>query len=224
MARGQNATDIHNLCKPAKVYADDDPWFAAMAAGGGSYVFFFATEGTPEEMRARLDPRRGKLHAVLRYPTDLKDNGRFLLPDAMRKGTYGDFVTMKVPLGSKKAKAATVALGMSTEQVKNLFSSATDHANEEHAVVFDSVYDDNKYLLLFTPEGDGNTHGPKLDKLTEVIYRHGDKPETIYLLPRNKRGKPVAAEHRKLLGIDGGNSGTGTSSSTEKASAARQPR
>ncbi len=215
---GQSAVDIQNLCRPAQVYADDDPWLAAMAAGGGSYVFFFAAEGTPEEMRGRLDARRDKLYAVLRYPTESKDNGTFLLPGTKQDKTYGDFVTMNVSLGLKKAKAATVALGMSTEEVKQLFSSATDHANEDHAVVFDSVYDDNKYLLLFTSEGDGKTHDPKLDKLSEVIYRHGDKPEAIYLLPRNKRGKPVAAEHRELLGIDGGKSDTGTSSSAEKSS------
>ncbi len=217
VALGQSAVDIHNLCRPAKVCADDDPWLAAMAAGGGSYVFLFAAEGTPEEMRGRLDPRRDKLYAVLRYPTDSKDNGTFLLPGTMQDKTYGDFVTMKVPLGLEKAKAATVALGMSTEEVKHLFPSAPDLANEDHAVVFDSVYDDNKYLLLFTPQGDGTTHNPKLDKLAEVIYRHGDKPETIYLLPRNKRGKPVAAEHRKLLKINGSNSGTGNSTSDDSA-------
>ena len=80
VALGQSAVDIHNLCKPAKVYADDDPWLAAMAVGGGAYVFLFAAEGTPEEMRGRLDPRRGKLYAVLHYPTDSRDNGKFLLP------------------------------------------------------------------------------------------------------------------------------------------------
>lgn len=213
VALEQSAIDVDKLCRPAKVYADDDPWLIAMAAGGGTYVFFFAAEGTPEEMKGRLDPRRDKLYAVLRYPTDSRDNGTLLLPDTMRDKTYGDFVTMKVPLGLKKAKAATVALGMSTEEVKHLFSSAPDRANENHAVVFDSVYDDNKYLLIFTPEDDGKTHDPKLDKLSEVIYRLGDKAEAIYLLPRNKRGKPVAAEHRELLGINGSKSGTGKSDS-----------
>ncbi len=217
VALGQNAIDIYNLCKPAKVYADDDPWLAAMAAGGGAYVFFFAAEGTPEEMRGRLDPRRDKLYAILRYPTESKDSGTFLLPGTKKNGTYGDFVTMKVPLGLDKAKAATVALGMSTEEVKQLFPSATDHADEDHAVVFDSVHD-NQYLLLFTPKADGNTHDPEFDKLSEVIYRHGDKPEVIYLLPRDKRGEPVAAEHRKLLGLEGDKSGADTSSSAEPSS------
>jgi hypothetical protein len=82
---------------------------------------------------------------------------------------------------------------------RHLFSSAPDRAEEQHAVVFDSVYNDNRYLLIFTPGGEGRLHDLKLDKLSEVIYRLGDKEEAIYLLPRNRRGTPVAAEHRKLL-------------------------
>lgn len=217
VALGQSAADIYGLCRPAKVYADDDPWLAVKAAGGGAYVLFFAAEGTPEEMRGRLDAQRDKLYAVLRYPADSKDNGTCLLPGTKKDGAYGDFVTLRVPLGLDKAKVATVLLGMSTEEVKQLFPSATDHADEDHAVVFDSVHD-NQYLLLFTPNADGNTHDPEIDKLSEVIYRYGDKPEVMYFLPRDKRGEPVAAEHRELLGLEGDHSGADTSNSTETSS------
>ena len=203
VALGQSAVDIHGLCKPAQVYADDDPWLAAAAAGGGSYVFFFAAEGTPEAMLGQLDPRNGSLYAVLHYPTDTRDKGTFVLPGEMSDKTYGDFVTLKTPCGPEKAKVATVALGMSTDEVKHLFPSTTDLAREHHAIVFDSVLPGSKYLLLFTPADDTTPHDPQLDKLSEVICRHGDEPEAIYLLPRSKRGKPVAAEHRRLLGMDG---------------------
>lgn len=219
---GQNAIDIYALCKPAKIYADDDPWLAAEAAGGGSYVFFFTAEGTPEALQDRLDPRRGKLYAVLRYPTDSTDNGTFVLPDAMSNRTYGDFVTLKVPVGLNKAKAATVVLGMSTEEVEHLFFGATDRASENHAVVFDSIYDNNKYLLLFTPGGAGTAGDPKFDELSEVICRHGDKPEASYLLPRSKRGKAVAAEYRELLGMASGELDTDTTSLPEKESTERR--
>ncbi len=201
---GQTARDVYNLCKPAKVYADDDPWFTYLAADGGAYAFLFSAEGTAEEMKGRLDPRRNKLYAVLRYPRESRDGGKLLLPGTMRDKTYGDFVTLKVPLGPDKAKVATVALGMNVEEVKHLFPGASDSAGENHAVVLDSVYADSKYLLIFTPQDDGDTHDPQPDKLpdklSEVIYRFGKKAETIYLLPRNKRGKPVAAKHRELLG------------------------
>jgi hypothetical protein len=115
VALEDSAIEVFNRCKPAKVYADDDPWLIAIAAGGGTYVFFFAAEGTLEEMKGRCDPRRDKLYAVLRYPTDSRENGTFLLPGAAGDKTYGDFITMKVPVGPDKAKAATVALGMSSE-------------------------------------------------------------------------------------------------------------
>jgi len=208
VALGQSAMDVHRLCKPAKVYADDDPWLIATAAGGGAYVFLFAAEGTAEEMRGQLDPRRGKLYAVLRYPTDAREKGRFLLPDTTSEKTYGDFVTMKVAFGPKKAKAATVVLGMSAVEVKRVFPSASDRTGANHVVVFGSVYGDDKYLLIFTPKDDGKTYDPKLDKLSEVIYGLSDKLDAVYLLPRNKRGKPVAAEYKKVLGINGGKSGT----------------
>jgi hypothetical protein len=126
----------------------------------------------------------------------------------MRDKICGDFVTMKVPLGPKKAKAATVALGMSTEEVKHLFPSAPDRAIENHAVAFDSVYDDNKYLLIFTPHNDGKTHDPQLDRLSEVVYRFGDKAEVIYLLPRKKRGKPLPDKYRALLEDSWSDTGT----------------
>ena len=45
VALGQSAREVFNLCKPAKVYADDDPWLGCMAAGGGHYVLFFQAEG-----------------------------------------------------------------------------------------------------------------------------------------------------------------------------------
>jgi hypothetical protein len=208
---GQSAIEVYNLCRPVKVYADDDPWLICLADGGGTYVFFFCAEGAAEEIRGRLDPRRDKLYAVLRYPTESRDNGKFVLPGSMRDKTYGDFVTLKVPLGADRAKVASVALGMSAQEVKHLFPSAPDHADENHAVVYDSAYNGCKYLLIFTPQDDGNTRDPKLDKLSEVIYRLGSKAEPIYLLPRNKRGRPAAAKHRELLGIGGSKSGAGKS-------------
>jgi hypothetical protein len=204
----QSAIDVYNLCKPAKVYADDDPWLIAMGAGDGMYVFFFAAEGTPEEMRGRLDPRRDKLYAVLRYPTDSRDNGTFLLPSTMGDKTYGDFVTLKVPLGPDKAKAATVALGMSSEDVMRLFRPALDHTEKDYVILFDSIHDGGRYLLIFSPQDDSSTYDPKFDKLSQVMYWPGGQAESIFLLPRKKRGEPLPAKYRALL--DDSRSDTGT--------------
>ena len=80
VSAGQSAMAVFNLCKPAKVYVDDDPWFICPAADGGHYLLMFASEGAVKELQKRLDPNRDKLYAVVHYPKQPGDEGRFLLP------------------------------------------------------------------------------------------------------------------------------------------------
>jgi hypothetical protein len=190
---GQTASEIFNLCKPARVYADDDPWLAYAAAGGGSYLLLFTAEGTAKEMRGRLDPRHDTLYAVVHYPTDFKSNGRFLLPETMRKRTCGDFVTLKVPIAPDKVRVATAALGMNTTDVMGLFRPAVDHAEEDHVIVFDAINRGARYLLVLSRQGDGGT-------LSEVAYWSGEDAEPRFLLPRSKRGVRVPDDYRVRFG------------------------
>ena len=43
------------------------------------------------------------------------------------------------------------------------------------------------------------THDPQLDKLSQVMYCPGGKSESIFLLPREKRGEPIPANYKTLL-------------------------
>lgn len=199
VALGQTAKDVLNRCKPAKVYADDDPWLGYAAAKGGSYVLMFAAEGTVSDMRGRPDPGRDKLYAVMQYPTESPKDGKFLLPAALRDTTCGDIVTLKVLLAPDKARVATVALGLSTKDVERLFTPATDQAKAADVVLFDSIHDGDRYLLVFSPPDGNDAHEPKRDKLSQVMYCPGEKPESIFLLPREKRGEPLPANYKTLL-------------------------
>ena len=194
VALGQSAKKVVDLCKPAKVYADDDPWLSYQAAGGGGYVLFFSHQDTAN----RLDPRRGSLYAVAHYPTGSRDGGAFLLPEAMRGKICGEHITLKVALGPDERKVATVALGMSTQDVMHLFRPAHDHADGDHSILYDSA-DGGRYLLTFSPEGDSHTHDSQHDKLSEVMYRPGGQKETFFLLPHRKRGQPLPAAYVTLL-------------------------
>jgi len=192
---GQSAGKVVALCKPPKVYADDDPWLAYKATGGGGYVLFFSHQGP----QGRLDPRGGSLYAVAHYPTGSRDDGTFLLPAAMRGKTCGQHITLKVTLGPGKRKVATVALGMSIRDVASLFEPAHDDAEEDHAILYGSA-DGGRYLLTFSPTGDGAASDSQHGKLSEVMYRPGGQKETYFVLPRAKRGKPLPAEYVTLLG------------------------
>ncbi len=196
VALGQSGFDVYRLCKSAKIYADDDPWLIAMAAGEGMYIFLFCAEGTPEEMRGRLDPRRDKLYALLRYPTDARDKGKFLIPKTMEGRDCGDFVTLKVPLGPDTARVATVAEGMNRTDVMQLFAPAVDHAEHEQMALFDAIHNNGRYLLLFdSGDADNKT-------LSTVMYWPGGENKSMLLLPRGQHDKAIPAKHRLLLERD----------------------
>jgi hypothetical protein len=199
VALGQTATEVLHLCKPAKVYADDDPWLGYVAAGGGSYVLMFSAEGTVNEMKGRRDPGRDKLYAVMHYPTESRKDGTILLPATLRDRTCGDIVTLKVTLAPDKAKVATVALGLSTEDVMHLFRASPDDAKKDDGILFDSINEGDRYMLLFSPPNDSSGHDPKRDRLSQVMYWPGGQSAAIFLLPREKRGEPVPAKYRALL-------------------------
>jgi hypothetical protein len=48
VAIGQTALEVVNRCKPAKAYADDDPWLRYAAAAGGHYVLWYCAEGATQ--------------------------------------------------------------------------------------------------------------------------------------------------------------------------------
>ena len=129
----------------------------------------------------------------------MREGGEFLFPETLRGKTCGDFVTLKVRHGPDKSKAATVALGMSTQDIKRLFQPASDRADEDRSILYDSS-DGGKFLLIFSPQDGGNRHNPRHDTLSELIYRPGRETEALFLLPRKKRGEPLPAEYRTLLG------------------------
>ena len=169
------------------------------AAAGGSYVLLFASEGPAGQLTERLDPSRDTLYAVLHYPSESQEKGTFLLPANLSNKSCGEIVTLKVPTTSDKARALTVALGLSTADVMQLFHPATDRAQGNDAILFDSIYDRDRYLLVFvTPDGNGK-HDPKSDKLSEVIYWQAGSSTATYLLPRAKRGDEVPSKYRALV-------------------------
>jgi hypothetical protein len=186
---GQTASEIVDLCRPARPYADDDPWLAYMASGGGSYLLLFTAEGTAEELRGKPDSSHDTLYAVVHYPTESKSDGEFLLPETMRERTCGDFVTLKVPIALEKVRAATVALGMNAADVMRLFQPALDHVEEDDTIILDAIDRGARYVLILSAQGDDRT-------LSEVVYRSGEDAESVYLLPRGKRGVPVPDDHR----------------------------
>ena len=102
----------------------------------------------------------------------------------------GDFVTLKVPLSPDKARGATVVCGMTADDVMQLFRPARDHAKEDDLVLLDAIHENGRYLLVFSPEDDSNTHEPKADTLSEVAYWPGSQRESIFLLPRKTRATP----------------------------------
>jgi hypothetical protein len=195
----QSAKEVFKRLEPVPVAADDDPWLLYAAARGGHYALFFCAEGTVREMKGRLNPGRDKLNAVVHYPTEAQVDGKFLLPEKMRGTTVGEFFTLKVQLSPQKARVATVALGMSSKDVLDLYRPETDHAVEDHAIVYDSIDDDGRYLLIFSSRDDGGTHVPKLDALSQVIYQPRAQAESTYLLPRSKRGELVPAMYKPIL-------------------------
>lgn len=195
VALGQSAREVLTRLKPAPAAADDDPWLLYMAAGGGHYVLFFCAEGAAREMQGRLDPGRDKLCAVVHYPTESPVDGKFLLPKKMRGKTAGDFVTLKVRVGPQRARVATAALGMTAKDVMHLYRPARDRAEEDDAIVFDSIDDGGRYLLVFSSRADGD----KLKSLSEVVYWPGGQKESLVLLPRDKRGEPVPAAQQAIL-------------------------
>jgi hypothetical protein len=197
VALGQSAKEVFTRLQPAPVAADDDPWFLYAAAGGGHYALFFRAEGTPRQMQGRLNPGRDKLYAVVHYPTKAEVDGKFLLPEKMRGTTVGEFFTLKVQISAQKARVATVALGMSANEVLGLYCPVTDRAEEANAIVFDSIDDGGRYLLIFSSRRD--KRDPKLDALSQVIYQPGARAESSYVLPRIKRGEPVPAMYKAIL-------------------------
>lgn len=197
VALGQSAKDVFTHLQPAPVAADDDPWLLYAAAGGGHYALFFRAEGTLRQMQGRLPPGRDKLYAVVHYPTEAEVDGKFLLPEKMRGTTVGEFFTLKVQISTQKARVATVALGMSAKEVLDLYRPATDHAAEANAIVFHSIDDGGRYLLIFSSRR--GKREPKLHMLSEVIYQPGAQAESSYLLPRSKRGEPVPAMYKAIL-------------------------
>jgi hypothetical protein len=205
IALGQSGFEVYKLCKSAKIYADDDPWLIAMSAGEGMYAFFFLAEGTPEEIRGQLDPRRDKLYAVIRYPTNTRDNGEFLIPKKMDGRDCGDFVTLRVSLSSDKARAATVTLGMTTKDVMRLFRPAQDHEESNDLILLDAIHNNGRYLLRFSTQADKDTDTPRADRLSQVMYWPGGQQKSIFLLPREKRGKTVPANCRSILERGTGN-------------------
>lgn len=198
VSAGQSAMAVFNLCKPAKVYVDDDPWLICPAADGGRYLLMFASEGTVKELKKRLDPNRDKLYAAVHYPKKPGDKGRFLLPKSWNETACGEFVTPRVRLDGDKAKVATVTLGMSTDEVTQLLGPAPDRRGDDRGIVYDSI-GGGKYLLVFAPPKDKGKQEKKRDALSEVFYRPPGKAEALYLLPREKRGKAVPGEYKKLL-------------------------
>jgi hypothetical protein len=204
----QSAREVYRLCRPAKVYADDDPWLICPAVGDGYYAIFFSAEGTAKEMQGRLDPSRDQLYAVVRYPTDTRENGKFLLPPSMKNRTCGDFVTLKVPLGPTKVRVATVAFGMTANDVMQIFQPAPDRAKADQLVLFDAMHRDGRYLLLFSPQDESDTRTPKVEELSQVIFWPGGQEESMFLLPRKNRDAPVPGKYRAVL--EGGKSSKGS--------------
>ena len=205
---GQSAREVVNLCRPAKVYADDDPWLIYPAAGGGYYVFMFSAEGTSKQMQGRLDPSRDRLYAVVRYRTDARENGKFLIPTTMDGRNCSEFVTLKVPLSPDKARVATAVCGMTADDVMKLFRPARDHIEKDDLVLLDAIHENGRYLLVFSSGDDNTTHEPKANTLSEVAYWPGGQRESIFLLPRKKRGEPAPAKYRAILEDSKSNKGT----------------
>jgi predicted methyltransferase len=199
VASGQTAREILRLCKPAKVSADDDPWLGYPAAAGGSYVLLFAAEGTSDQMKGRLDPNRDKLCAVIRYPSESQENGKFLLPETLREKTCGELVTLKVPIAQDKARVVTMALGLSTEDIMQLLQPASDLAKSEDLVLLDAIDNGDRYLLVFSPPDHQSAHDPKTDTLSTVIYWQGGPSAASFLVPQQKRGVAVPAEYCAIL-------------------------
>ena len=195
VALGQSAMEVIDQCEPAKASVHDDPVLFYHAAGGGGYLLFFSHEDT----RDPPDARRSSLYAVAHYPAQITDGGVFLFPETLRGKPCGDFVTLKVPHGPDKGITASVTLGMSTQDVKRLFQPAADRADGDRSILYDSS-DGGKFLLIFSPQDGGNRHNPRHDTLSELIYRPGRETEALFLLPRKKRGEPLPAEYRTLLG------------------------
>ena len=193
VALGQNALKVIKMCRPARAYADDDPWVRYPAAEGGAYVLFFS-QRNPGPV---LDPRHGKLYAVAHYTA--RDRGVFLLPKAWRGSICGDHITLKVAIAPDETKVATVALGMSARDVMQIFEPLLDHVEGDASILYNSV-EGGKYLLAFSPQNDSHPHDSQTDRLCEVMCRAGGQKETHFLLPRGKRGQPLPAAYVELLG------------------------
>jgi hypothetical protein len=196
---GQTAKEVVQLCKPAKPFADDDPWVGYPAAAGGSYVLMFAAEGTPDQMKERLDPSRDKLYAVMHYPAESQEHGKFLLPQSLRDKSCGEIVTLKVLVAPDRARAVTVALGLNTDDVRQLLPGSSDNTQRDDVLLYNSIEDGDRYLLVFSPRDAAKARDPKTDKLSEVIYWQKAKSEAMYLFPRAKRSEAVPAEYRESL-------------------------
>jgi len=196
---GQTAKEVVQLCKPAKPFADDDPWVGYTAAAGGSYVLMFAAEGTPDQMKGPFDPGRDKLYAVMHYPAESQENGKFLLPKSLHDRTCGEIVTLKVLVAPDQARAVTVALGLNTDDVRQLLPGSSDNPKRDDVVLYNSIEDGDRYLLVFSPCDDTKARDRKTDKLSEVIYWQKAKSEAMYLFPSAKRGQAVPAEYKASL-------------------------
>ena len=189
---GQSAMQVADLCRPAKVYADDDPWIFCPAAGGGIFVFFFTCPDTKTPCDAGSD----QLYAVALYTTQ-QNGGAFLLPESMKYRTYGEFLTLRLAINEDETKIATIALKMTPAEVKTLFSPAQDLSNDESFILYRSVIG-GTYLLLFSPPKGERSSQPEDARLSTIIYERPGE-EAHYLLPSKNRGKLVPPEYQSYI-------------------------
>jgi hypothetical protein len=183
-------------------YVDDDPWFSYRASPEGAYVLLFEEEVS--EVDAEPDMASVTVWGVLGPGTHAEEEV-FLLPCRLRGKACGGFIGLRVRLSPKLKKVATVALGMSSRDVRRLFRPARDLAAEEGCILFPSI-DDGVFLLVFSTQDDSQNGDSGSDTLSEVIYRPVGHERPIYLLPFKKRGHAVPAVLKALLDDDGNRS------------------
>jgi len=191
VAIGDTVRDVLSQCRPARPYADDDPWVLYEAADGGAYMIFFDEAGDETSMDDTLC-------MVAHYPKD-EEQGEFLLPSNLKGKACGEYMTLRVPDESiEKGKPISLALLMSVRDVRRLFRGCEDLNDDRDRMLFEAA-ECGGFLLIFNPQEESPEGETVKLVLTDVVYRYDEPAKTIHLFPRSKRGEDVNEEHLRIF-------------------------